>query len=142
MPRDRVRDLAQDALLVGLPQAAQVLRIGAAVRDHLVAAPADRVGDLRRIVVDQAVGAVPGGQAELVQQVEQAPDADAVAVVAPGIVAVRLRLAGLGRIVPQPRAEGEPLDVRGEQERQALAARPAVVFAFNQRNEVVAAVLR
>jgi hypothetical protein len=58
MPRDGVGDLAQDAFLVRLPQAAQVLRVAAAVRHHLVAALADRVHDLRRVVVQQAVAVV------------------------------------------------------------------------------------
>src|SRR2546427_2808186 len=39
-------------------------------------------------------------------------------------------------------AIGEPLDIGGEQEREPLAAGPAVVPAFRQRNEVIAAVLR
>src|SRR5688572_15410675 len=79
---------------------------------------------------------------ELVEQLEQAPHTDAVAVVAPGVVAMRLRLAGFRRVVSQACAEGEPLDVGGEEEGEPLAARPAVVFTFRQRNEVVAAVLR
>ena len=54
---------------------------------------------------------------------------------------MRLRLARLGRIVPQARAVGEPLDVGGEDERQPLAAGPAVVLALRERNEAVAIVL-
>src|SRR5256885_1150997 len=89
-------------------------RMALRLRDHLVAAPADGVGDLRRVLVDEAVGAMAGWQAKLVQQVEQAPDADAVAVVAPRVVAMRLRLAGLRRVVAETAAEGEPLDVGGD----------------------------
>src|SRR5882762_1235357 len=110
--------------------------------DDLVAALADRRHDLRRVVVKQAVGIVRGGQLELVEQLEQAPYADAIAVVAPRVIAVRLGLAGLGRIVPEAGAIGEPLDIAGEQERQPLAAGPAVVLALRQRHEVIAAVLR
>ena len=80
-------------------------------------------------------------QLELIEELEQPPYADAIAVVAPGVVAMRLRLAGLGRIVAQPRAEGEPFDVGGDDEREALAAGPAVVAPLGQRYEVVAAVL-
>src|SRR5512134_2033072 len=112
------------------------------MRDHLVAALADGVGNLRRGVVDQAVGAVSGGKAKVVQQIEQTPDADAVAVVAPGVVAVRLRLAELGRVVAEARAVREPLDVGGDEEREALAARPAVILALDYWKKIVAAVLR
>jgi hypothetical protein len=71
------------------------------------------------------------GQLQLVEKVEQAPDADAVAVVAPGVVAVRLRLAGLRRVVAESGAKSEPLDVGREDESEPLAARPAVIFSFN-----------
>src|SRR6185436_7586188 len=140
--RDRLGDLAQDALLVGLPQPFQVLGVGAAVRDDLVAAGADRRHDLRRIFVQQAVGVMRRGQLELVEQLEQRPHADAVGVVAPRIVAMRLRLALLRRVVAEAGAEREPLDVGRQHEREALAARPAVVLALDQRDEIVAAVLR
>jgi hypothetical protein len=55
---------------------------------------------------------------------------------------MRLRLTALRRIVPEPGAEGEPFDVGGDDEGQALAAGPAVVAPFRQRKIVVAAVLR
>src|SRR3954470_6338716 len=140
--RNRLGDLAQDALLVGLPQSQVVLGVGAPVGDQLIAAPADGVGDLRCIVVHEAVGAVPCGQAELVEQLERAPYADPVAVVPPGIVSVRLRLADLRRIVAEPRAEGEPLDVRRKSEREPLAERPRVRLAFGKGAKIVARVLR
>ena len=55
---------------------------------------------------------------------------------------MRLRLAELRRVVSEAGAEGEPFHVGGEQEREPLAVRPAVVLALRQRNEVVAVVLR
>ena len=55
--------------------------------------------------------AILSGQFQLVEQFEQPPDADAVTVVAPSIVAVRLRLALLRRVMAEARAESEPLDV-------------------------------
>src|SRR6266705_1817659 len=134
--------LADKALFVGLPQPAQVLRIGAAVGDDLVPARAYAREDLRRVVVEQAVGVVRERQLQLVCEVEQAPDADAVAVVAPGIVALRLRLARLGVVVPEPRAEGEALDVGGDAECQALAPRPGIILALGDRNVVVERVPR
>src|SRR5581483_5243956 len=48
---------------------------------------------------------------------------------------------GLGRVVAESRAEGEPLDVRRQHEREPLASRPGVVFSFAERDEVVARVL-
>jgi hypothetical protein len=112
------------------------------VGHDLVAALAEGVGDLRRVLVDQAVGVVRRRQPELVEELEQAPDADAVAVVAPGIVAVGLRLSGLRRVVAEPGAEGKPLDVGRQAEREALALRPRVVFSFYEGNKLVARVLR
>jgi hypothetical protein len=53
-----------------------------------------------------------------------------------------LGLAGLCRVVPEPGAVGEPFDVGGEDEREPLAAGPAVVLPLRERNEVVAVVLR
>jgi hypothetical protein len=109
--------------------------------DHLVAALAHRGHDLRRVVVYQAVGVVRGGQLELVEELEQPPHADAVAVVAPRVVALRLRLAHLGGVMPQAGAEGVPLDVGGNAEGEPPAAWPAVVLALRQRDVVVALVL-
>src|SRR5262249_6884672 len=129
-------------LLVRLRKTLEVLCVGAAVGDDLVAALADRVHDLRRVPVEQAVAVVPGRQLQLVEQLEQAPDADAVAIVPPGVVAVGLRLTGLRRVVPEPGAEGEPFDVGRDRERETRAARPAVVLALGQGNVVVAIVLR
>jgi hypothetical protein len=111
------------------------------VGDDLVAALADRGHHLRGVFVDQAVGVVRRRQLQLIEELEQPPDADAVAVVAPGIVAMRLRLAGLRGVVTEAGAECEPLDVRRDDEGESLAARPAVVAPLRQRDEVVAAVL-
>jgi hypothetical protein len=84
------------------------------------------------VLVDEAVRVVRRRQLELVEELEQPPDADAVAIVAPGIVAVRLRLPGLRRVVAEAGAEREPLDVRREDESEAPflsigPARPVVV---------------
>ena len=51
MVRDGVDHLAQNALFIRLPQAAQVLGVAAAMRHHFVAALADRIHDLRRVLV-------------------------------------------------------------------------------------------
>src|SRR5437773_7781162 len=55
---------------------------------------------------------------------------------------MRLRLAGLGRVVSEAGAKGEPLDVGGDDKGKALAFGPAVVAPLRQRHIVVAAVLR
>src|SRR5258706_85905 len=136
--REGLRHFADQALLVRFPKAAQVLGVGAAVRHDLVAAGADSREDLRRVVVEQAVGVVRERQLQFVGKVEEAPDPHAVAVVAPGIVALRLRLAALRVVVSEACAEGEALDVGGEAEREALAARPGIVFPLRDRRVVVA----
>src|SRR6266446_3677195 len=109
------------ARLVLLPHRPQQLGVGAAVAEHVVAAGFDLFNDLRVVIADAAVQKNRGGQFELVQDFEQAPIADSVAVVAPGEIARGL-LAAANRIHPQPGAEGEP-----------LASRPAVVFALDDR---------
>ena len=89
--------------------------------------------DLRRVVVEQAVGVVRERHLQLVGEIEEPPDADAVAVVAPRVVALRLRLAVLRVVVAAALAEREALDVGGDAEREALAAGPAVVLALGER---------
>src|SRR3989454_3225141 len=81
-------------------------------------------------------------QLQLLGEVEQPPDPDAVAVVAPGVVPLRLGLARLGVVVSEPRAEGKALDVGGDAEREPLALRPGIVLAIGDRNVVVARVPR
>src|SRR5262245_6373093 len=109
--------------------------------DDLVAARADAVADLWMVLVEQRVDVVGSGQLELLEQVEQAPDADAVAVVAPGVVALLLRLALLRGIPAGALAIGVDLDVGGHAERQALAAGPGIVLALADDRIVVAVVL-
>jgi hypothetical protein len=78
------------------------------------------------------------GHVELFGQIEQPPDADAVAVVAPGIVALRLRLAVLGVVVASAFAESKDLDVGRDAECEPLAPRPAVVLALGEWDIFVA----
>src|SRR6185503_3278813 len=108
--------------------------------DDLVAALAERGDHLRAIVVERGIDQQPIGQVVGLGELEQAPGADAVAVVAPG-EAARVRLRMRRRvIVAQALAEGEVLDVQAEVHREALAAGPAVVLALGDRGVVVAAV--
>src|SRR5262245_32201582 len=115
--------------LVGFPQAALAFGVGAPVTDDVVTASPNALEDFRMMLVDQAVDDTRAGQFELVEQVEQAPDADAIAVVAPSEIALVRRLARHDRIRSHSCAEGEDLDIRSDPERQALAARPGIVRA-------------
>jgi len=119
-----LRHVIDQPLLVELPEVALALGIGAAVPNHFIAARADLVGDLRIIFVQQRIDVVRRRQLELLEQIEQPPDADAVAVVAPGVVALLLRLAFLGRIPAGAFAIGVDLDVGGGA-RMPAACRPA-----------------
>src|SRR5262249_62214057 len=92
---DLLRNVVDQAALVELPQVALTFRIGAAMADDLVAALADVVADLWMIFVEQRVDVVGRWQFELLEQIEHTPDADAVAVIAPGVIALLLPLAFL-----------------------------------------------
>ena len=82
--RDGVANLLQESPLVGLPHVAVPLGVGAAVTDEFVAARLQCVDDPRRVVEHGRVDEVRRRQVEFVEQVEAAPDADPVAVIAPG----------------------------------------------------------
>src|SRR5262249_47645627 len=102
--------LLDGARLVLLPHRPQQLGVSAAVAEHVIAAGFDLFHDLRVVIADAAVQKNRRGQFELVQDFEQAPIADPIAVVAPGEIARRLPAAP-NRIHPQPGAEREMLDV-------------------------------
>ena len=138
---DLLRHVVDQPPFVELPEIALALGVGAAVTDDLVAALADAVADLRVVLVEQRIDVVCRRQLELLEQVEQAPDADSVAVVAPGIIALLLRLALLGRIPAGALAIGVDLDIGGDAERQPLAAGPGIVLALADDRIVVAIVL-
>src|SRR6185295_109713 len=85
---------------------------------------------------------VAGRKRKLVEQVEQAPHPDAVAVVAPGEGArVGCRAFHRDRMA-EAGAEREVLDVDAEIDGEALAVRPVVVRALGDRRIVVALVMR
>ena len=132
-PSRSSRDVLEEAPLVGLPHAAMPLGIGAAVPDELVAARLQRIDDLRRVVEHRGVDQVRGRQVQFVEQLEAAPHAHAVAVVAPRKGARIGRRVGDGEQMALACAEGEMLDVEAEIDRESLAARPGVVRAFGDR---------
>jgi len=119
-PRDQLalHLLAQVPLLLG---------IGDAVAQDLVAALAQPGRDVRASFVDGRVHLSLGGDVELVEQIEEAPDAHAVAVVAPAIDAVAESLVrrGDGRALAD--AIAERLDVHRDVDGEPSAAGPRVV---------------
>src|SRR5262249_54182492 len=84
---------------------------------------------------------VRGRQLELFEHVEQPPDADTVAVVAPRVIPLLLRLALLGRIPAGALAVGIDLDVGRGAEGEPLATPPGIVLALADRDIVVTIVL-
>ena len=77
------------------------------------------------MIAHAAVQQDRGGQLQLVEDFEQAPIADAIAIVAPGEVARRLLTAADG-IHADSRAEREVLDIERDIEGKPLATRPGV----------------
>ena len=127
--RASMREVASATMLrfVVLPHRALPLRLRAAVPDDLVAPRAHPLHEVGAMRADEAAHVVRGRKLQLFEQIEEPPHADAMAVVAPRVVA--LRLAGGGperRIGSRPGAESEILDVRADIEREPLAARPVV----------------
>src|SRR5262249_17258830 len=112
------------------------------VAEHIVAALPDLCDDVRILVAHHAVEQDRGRQFELIEDFEQAPVADAVAVVAPGEVARGLRTGAIARIHSDAGAEGEMLDVERDVEREPFSLGPAVVGALHDRHEAVAGMAR
>src|SRR5215510_14788752 len=71
-----------------------------------------------------------GRQIQLLEQIEHAPDADPVAVVTPGVIALLLRLALLCRIPARALAIGIDLDIGRDAKGQPLAVGPGIVLAL------------
>ena len=107
--------------------------IGAAVADELISPGADTGRDLRGVVVHGSIHQVAGRQVKFVEQVENTPDADAQAVIPPGIIAHVRRGARVGRGMAQAFSETEMLDIQGDIDGQPLAVRPVVVCASADR---------
>ena len=135
-PRGRFGDRF---LLLPLGERAQPLGIGAAMAHDLVAACAKRGDEVGRVVVHRAVDQRRHGQPERVESVEQIPGADAIAVVAPGIIQhVGMRPAR-HQLGAQALAEMEMLEVECEIDRQSPAVRPCVVGTAAQRRITITA---
>src|SRR5207248_8112892 len=127
VPRDRRRHgLDQRALLV-LAEMSLLVGVRDAVAEDLVTARPQPLGNVRRHLVDRGVHLSLSGNAELVEHLEQAPDAHAIAVVAPAVDAVALRLVGRRDGGALAGAEAERLDVERDVDGQAATAGPGVV---------------
>src|ERR1044072_7588901 len=112
------------------------------MRTYVVAALLDPLDDVRRIFADQAVEQVRGRKLQLVEHAEDAPDPDAEAVIAPGIIALRLGATPLRRIGASPGQKGEPLDIERHVEGKTLAVRPAVVGPLFDRRVIITTMSR
>src|SRR5262245_584339 len=82
-----------------------------------------------------------GRQIQLLKEVEHAPDADAVPVIAPGVIALLLRFAFFCRIPAGTFAIGIDLDVRRDAKGQPLSVGPGIVLALVDDRIVIAIVL-
>ena len=124
--------------LVLLPEDVLALGIGAAVPDIFVAAPVEPLDDIGAVFEHRRVDVVRAGQGELVEKVEVVPDADPVAVIAPGVIALVLRDIGPGRIAAEPAPEREMLDIVAEEHGEPLALGPVIDRPPGDRDVVVA----
>src|SRR6266436_2132972 len=135
---DRVTNLLQESPLVSFPHVAMTLRVGAAMPNEFVAARFQCVGDTGRIVENRRVDQVSRRKIQFIEQFEAAPNANPVAVIAPGEgPGVRSRSC-YGQKMTFARAEGEVFDVEAEIDRQPLAIWPGVVRTVNDRRISIA----
>src|SRR5262245_7400902 len=135
-------DTRDQCALAVLGQVPLLLGVGDAVPEDLVTATPESRGDVGTLIVDGDVHLRLGREPERVEQIEHAPDADAVAVVPPAEDAVALRLVWWrdGRSLAHAEAEG--LDVDGDIDSQPAAARPRVVGPRNDTGVAIAAMSR
>ena len=121
-----------------LPEITQPLGVGAAVIADIVTALFDAGDDVRIILAYQAVEKDGGRQLQFLEQAEDAPDADAQSVIAPRIVALRLRTVGAQiRIVAAARHEREVLDIERHVKGKPLALGPSVIAPLLDRRIVI-----
>ena len=132
-PPQHLRRLGDERAFGRLVALALALGVAASVRHDLVAPPAERRRQGGAMIVDRAVDERRARQTQLVEKIEQAPRADAVAVLAPRPVQhVGLPVLGARARHPAPR-EGEMLEVDGEVAGQARPARPGELRSVADR---------
>jgi len=139
---DRRRDVRDQLPLLVLAEVALLVRVRDAMPEDLVAALPQPRGDVGRDLVDLRVHLRLGRNAELVEQLEQPPDPDPIAVVAPAEDAVALRLVGRrdGRALPD--AKAERLDVERDVDGETTTAGPGVIGTRRDVRVVVSTVRR
>lgn len=108
--------------------------------NDLVATGAKGVHDFRAVVINAAIREHGERKLQVVENVDQSPHADAVAIVAPGIVEdIRLRTAG-AELGAQAVAECEMFEVESDIDGKPLSIRPHEVRAARDRAIAVAIV--
>jgi hypothetical protein len=112
------------------------------VAEHVVAALFDLIDDVRILVADCRIQQDRRGQLELVEDLEKAPVADAIAIVAPRVVARGLRASAIVRIDSLAGLKREVLDVERDIECKPFVTRPRIVLALRDRQEIVSLVVR
>src|SRR3981081_2019728 len=135
---DRVANLLQESPLVSLPHMAMALRVGAAMPNEFIAARFQGVDDAGRIVENRRVDQVSRREVQFIEQFEAAPNANPIAVIAPGEGPWVWRRSCYGQEMTFARAEREVFDVEAEIDRQPLSVRPGVVWTVNDRRISIA----
>ena len=146
---DQVEHALDDLALLGAVVAVvdHELGLDVVVRDQLPAALGRRGDDLRMALAQDAVDGAARRHLGLVENVVQPPDADAVAVLAPGVI---VEIGNARRQQPlvdrRPARKIRPVVVLGQlpvfqverdHQRQPLAVRPFQRLALRHRHEVV-----
>src|SRR5881409_2585493 len=140
VPLDGGGDARDHGALLVLGHVLLALGVRHAVTDDLVAALSQPLGDVGGGLVDLDVHLRLDRQVELVEEVEEPPDPDAVAVVTPGIDAGAHRLVGRRDGDALAHAKAERFDVDRDVYGEARAVRPRVVRPLRDVGVVVASV--
>src|ERR1700680_4387589 len=118
------------------------LRVGAAMPNEFIAARFQGVDDAGRIVENRRVDQVSRREVQFIEQFEAAPNANPIAVIAPGEGTWVWRRPCYGQEMTFARAEREVFDVEAEIDRQPLSFWPGVVRPVNDRRISIAIMIR
>ncbi len=130
---DRVRHVADKLCLARFVEIVLMLGVAAPMTDDLVAAFPERGDHLRAMIVNLAVEQQRDRQLKLVEQLQQAPNADPVAVFAPTpVIGVGMRQPRRVRHA-KPLAIGEMLKVQAYVNREALSVGPLEIGPIDDR---------